>query len=376
MMAIQPTKSPITQTSLREDNEIQRVAVLFSRLSGYMAACLKTLKKKYNIELLVFRRPPADEAPFEASYFDWIDEVHDRNQRLPKEIEPAVRRFDPQAVLMSGWADPAYLRAARGLRKSGIPVIAGSDAQWTGSLRQQIARVTAPWYLHQAIDVLWVAGERQQNFARRLGYTGMYCWTGIYACDWEQFAANYSPDTNGSTRAFLFVGRYLERKGLDVLVEGYQAYRSMVSDPWPLICAGAGEYKSLLEGREGIMDRGFTQPSELPELMTHAAAFVLPSRWEPWGVVVQEAAATGLPLLCSDACGAADHLLQDGKNGYLFRSEDAQHLASAMATLTNTSIEERKEMGARSFELSKQYTPERWADTFIQGVRTLRKGSR
>jgi glycosyltransferase involved in cell wall biosynthesis len=376
MMAIQPTKSPVTQKSLRKDNEIQRVVVLFSRLSGYMAACLKTLKERYNVELLVFCRPPANEAPFETSYFDWIDEVHDRNQTRPEDIDPTVSRFGPQAVLMSGWLDPAYLRTARSLRRRGIPVVAGSDAQWTGSLRQHLACLTAPWYLHKAIDVLWVAGRRQENYARRLGYTGIHCWTGIYACDWEQFAANYSPDINGSTRAFLFVGRYLERKGLDVLVEGYQAYRSMVSDPWPLICAGAGEYKTLLEGREGIIDRGFTQPSELPELMADASAFVLPSRWEPWGVVVQEAAATGLPLLCSDACGAADHLLQDGLNGYLFRSGDAQHLASAMANLTQASAEERQKMGARSFELSKQYTPECWADTFVQGIRSLQKNNR
>jgi glycosyltransferase involved in cell wall biosynthesis len=124
----------------------------------------------------------------------------------------------------------------------------------------------------------------------------------------------------------------------------------------------------LLEEQTGIENRGFVQPDTLPSLMGEAGAFVLPSREEPWGVVVEEAAAAGLPLICSDACGSAVHLLKDRYNGFLVQSDRADHLARRLVTISMLSDEDRREMGARSHELSKQYTPARWADTLISGI--------
>jgi glycosyltransferase involved in cell wall biosynthesis len=229
----------------------------------------------------------------------------------------------------------------------------------------------APWYLHTALDVLWVAGERQRQLAYRLGFRGEQCWSGYYACDWQRFADVYDPATT-CPKAFLFIGRYVAVKGIDVLVEAYRRYRDLVDEPWPLICAGTGEARALLAGQEGILDKGFVQPDVLPALMREAGAFILPSRREPWGVVVQEAAASGLPLLCSDACGAAVHLLQDGYNGFLFETGNARHLARCMVDMTHASPEAWGTMRARSHQLSKQYTPQRWADTFIRGVASYR----
>lgn len=356
---------------------VTRVCVLFSRLSGYMAACLKALRERYGVELLVIRQPPASNAPFQAHHFDWIDYLHDRNTLSRGEIDALVRQFSPQVIFMSGWFDKAYLQVARDLKREGVMIVAGSDAQWTGSLRQQVGRVIAPWYLHSAIDVLWVSGERQRQLARRLGYTGSRCWSGVYACDWDRFAEVYAQrnDTLGKKTPpfFLYVGRYVSVKGLDVLVEAYRQYRALVPAPWSLICAGAGEQQHLLGQQPGIENRGFVQPDQLPALMQDASAFVLPSRREPWGVVVQEAAAAGLPLLCSDASGATVHLLQDGYNGYLFESGNATQLARSMAHLTEASTTERQQMGHRSHLLSKQYTPQRWAATLTHGVEAYRR---
>lgn len=342
-----------------------RIAVLHSRLSPHMAACFRTLCARYGVELLVVRIPPAENAPFDDRHFGWIDQLHDRDSLSVADMMRMLESFSPDAVFMSGWFDRGYLSVARAMRERNVLVVAGSDEQWTGSWRQQGARVIAPWYLHSAIDVLWVAGERQRQFARRLGFRGARCWEGVYACDWERFAARR---TGPLPRAFLFVGRYIRRKGLDLLVDAYAAHRERVDDPWPLLCAGSGEQEVLLDGQEGIDNRGFVQPDVLPGLMEAAGAFVLPSREEPWGVVVEEAAAAGLPLICSEACGAAVHLLQDSYNGYLVQSKSADHLAHRMVTMSMLADEKRARMGARSHELSKQYTPTRWAETLISGI--------
>lgn len=357
---------------LAETSEIDRIAVLHTNFSGYMAACQRRLKEVYDVELMVFYWPESGRAPFGEEIYRHIDYPYERDGKSEDEIRETVRGFDPDAVLMAGWTDSAYLRVARTMKKEGVPVVSNLDRQWQGRWKQYAARAVAPWYLWSAIDVMWVPGERQWEFAKRLGYAGKFCWQGMYACDWETFA-DAQNDHASRDRAFLFAGRYIPEKGMDTLVSAYRRYRGAVEDPWPIICAGAGEEEEMLQAEEGIVNKGFVQPSELPQLFSRVSAFVLPSRWEPWGVVVQEAAASRLPLICSDACGATTHLLQNGYNGFRFQSENVEELASSLSRMSQCTEGEREEMGQRSYELSKQFTPDRWAKTLMEGLTELRQ---
>ena len=168
-------------------------------------------------------------------------------------------------------------------------------------------------------------------------------------------------------KSFCFVGRYSPVKGLDILAAAYRIYSSQVESPWELVTAGKGECREQLVSA-GAEDRGFIQPEALPAFFADASAFILPSRFEPWGVVIQEAAASGLPLVCSNACGAGVHLLRDGFNGISVPAGDTDSLVNAMVRMTEMEESKRNEWGKASFELSKQYTPERWVETMISGV--------
>jgi len=352
------------------NGSLRRVAVLFSRLSGYTVACLTALKKEYNIELLVYCWPTAENAPFDHSWIASLDNLRVKTNQTVGEILFEINTFDPDAVFLgAGWMDRDYLRIARVLKKKGTPVISGSDHAWSGNLKQQLGRFIAPWYLHTAIDVLWIPGDRQRVMAEHLGYKGENCWSGHYACDWDSFSKMFSRRRIESKSSFfLYVGRYIEIKGLDLLIEAYQLYRTMTKLPWQLVCVGAGKLNQILIDQDGVTDLGFIQPNKLPELMLNATAFVLPSKEEPWGVVIQEAAATGLPLICSESCGAVTHLLQDGYNGFICESGSVKHLADCMFRLSQLSVRELSQMSLCSFELSKQFTPKRWARTFVNGV--------
>ena len=364
------TAIPRFYTKERHPAPVRRLAVLHSKLSGYMVSCLKALKTRHNIQLLVFRWPVSSEAPFDSfDTLDWIDALYTKRNQHAEDILQIVKDFRPDGLLIPGWMDRDYLKVARVMKKQGVTVVAGSDTQWQGTLRQWGGKLLAPHMLHNAIDVLWVAGERQRTLARHLGFTGENCWSGLYACDWKKFAYVFNTRDFQSAPAFLYVGRYTYSKGLDVLLAAYRTYRASVSDPWPLICAGAGEQQHILSGQKGVIDKGFVQPDRLPTLLGKASVFVLPSRKEPWGVALQEAAASGLPLICSTACGASIGLLQDAYNGYLFENGDADHLSRQLIQMHNLQIPERLQMGERSHELSKQFTPQRWADTLVKGLK-------
>lgn len=351
-----------------------KIAVLHTRLSGYFSACLRELSKSTSTELLIYAWPNQADAPFDLDMLSDLGIIRNRTQHLDSEISRAVFDFCPDVILVSGWADKGYLKICQEARKQGVPVIAGCDTQWKGSLRQHVASWIAPWHVRKAIDVLWVTGERQAILARALGYDGDCLWAGYYACDWEMFASGWRPDDGEQRseikdrRSFLFVGRYVPEKGIDTLVEAYGRYRREVQNPWPLVCAGAGLLRDSLAAA-GAEDVGFVQPADLPSLMAGAGAFVLPSRFEPWGVVVQEAAASGLPLICSDACGAGVHLLRDRWNGRSFAAGDPSHLVECLLWMHQQSDQQLHELGLNSFELSKQYTPRRWVETLLEGIK-------
>jgi glycosyltransferase involved in cell wall biosynthesis len=357
-----------------------KLAILHTRLSGYLTACLRTLRESTGAELLVHAYPNQPNAPFDPTAFDGLGKIEDRYENNNHEIAQSVIDFQPDAILVSGWADRGYLKICCDAHGRGIPVVAGCDTQWTGNLRQRAASWIAPWLLHKAIDVLWVTGERQAILARALGYSGDRLWDGYYACDWQRFSrfdisnldesiADKQP-ADCEQRSFLYVGRYVSEKGLDTLCEAYRLYITHVANPWTLTCAGAGPLRDRLVAA-GAKDQSFVQPNDLPELMAKASCLILPSRFEPWGVVVHEAAASGLPLICSDACGAAVHLLRPHLNGYTFPTGDAEALADRMVQMTRLSDSDRNEFGQASAQLSRQYTPERWINTLLAGLTRL-----
>ena len=348
-----------------------KIAILNTRLSGYMKSCLETFKRQSNAELLLYVWPHQADAPFEGSEFASLGALHNRNDFSDRTIYQSVVNFQPDAVLVSGWKDKGYVKICKQLKAKGHKIISGCDTQWKGSLRQQAARLIAPFHLHNFIDVMWVTGERQRYYAKLLGYEGDRCWDGYYACDWDAFSLEPTQKSKDAERSpfFLYVGRYAPEKGLDTLTAAYRSYRQQVQNPWPLVCAGAGPLKETLIAA-GAEDRGFVQPSHLPALMQQAAAFVLPSKFEPWGVVVQEAAASGLPLILSDACGAGVHLLREGFNGFGFSAGCAESLASKLCSMHALSNQQRSDCGAASYNLSKQYTPKRWSTILSAGIQS------
>ena len=89
--------------------------------------------------------------------------------------------------------------------------------------------------------------------------------------------------------------------------------------------------------------------------------FVLPSRFEPWGVVVHEMAAAGFPMVVSDAVGAATQFLADGKNGFLFRNNDYQDLKSKLRKIIQMDTDELKAMAEKSRSEGLKHSPAAWA---------------
>ena len=323
--------------------------------------------------MLVIHEAAADSAPFDDAVLTagfrsvaWSGEPEEN------EVAALVADFEPHALLVNSWHIGAYRRTARKLRGRTLRIVTVHN-QWTATPKQRAARAAAPLLLKPTYDAAFVCDERQAVFAERLGFTAERMLWGVNTCDQPLFAdVAMRRGRHAAPQAFLFVGRLVEDKAIDVMAAAYRRYRAEVVDPWPLLIAGVGPQSHFLEGIDGVKMLGFVQPSDLPSVFDEAGCLVLPSRVEPWAVVVHEAVSAGLPVVCSRACGASTRLVLDGYNGVVVSPDSIGGLAHALARISGSSDDDRVAMGVASHELSRQFTPERWARLLISRVPELR----
>lgn len=128
-------------------------------------------------------------------------------------------------------------------------------------------------------------------------------------------------------RFVVFAGRLVEAKGIPDLVA---ALRRLGNDAPTVVVAGQGPLERELAAVPKLRLLGFQPQTRLIELFALASAAVLPSRTEPWGVVVNEALACGCPVIVSDAVGAAEDLVRDGIDGRIVAAGDVDGLAAAL----------------------------------------------
>jgi len=348
-----------------------RVAYLQKAPSGHANACLAALAATEQAELFVTMPSTLEDSPHEIEAIDWIDRTYLlASLRRDDRLIGALMEFRPDVTLIVGWEQPAYRRCARALRGLSVRVV-GMDNQWLRTPKQLLGIASSRIYLRPYFDAAFLPGPRQRDFALRLGFTEDQIFEGFYAADVETFGRVPPLDSHGADarRAFLFAGRLVESKGIRTLVDAYDAYRGAVADPWPLVVVGRGPLDGLLRGQPGIELRGFVGPAELVGELARAAFLVLPSTFEPWGVVVHEAAAAGLGCICTTRVGAADAFVRDGENGRIVAGGSLSALADALLWSHELSKSKLTEVSALSRTLATRFTPERWAETVLAMTR-------
>ena len=112
---------------------------------------------------------------------------------------------------------------------------------------------------------------------------------------------------------------------------------------------------------------GFQQYENLPIYYGLADAFIIPSETEQWGLVVNEAMASGLPVLVSNRCGCVPDLVEEGRNGFTFDPFDETDLADLMLRMSDDGCD-RQAMGTASREIIAAWSPERFGRNLIRAA--------
>jgi glycosyltransferase involved in cell wall biosynthesis len=166
-------------------------------------------------------------------------------------------------------------------------------------------------------------------------------------------------------RYLLFVGRLVEAKGLSDVIA---AHALLGPDAPELLVAGEGPMRAAVESAARVRLLGFQDTARLIELYALAECLVVPSRDEPWGVVVNESLACGTPVIATAGVGAAEDLIRDGIEGRIVPIRAVQMLAAAMATRLPRVDPARSPIGSWTYEFG--------VDQFHEAVRlTLRSSA-
>jgi glycosyltransferase involved in cell wall biosynthesis len=349
-----------------------KVVFCWADISGYMTACWRALQAIPEIEVFIIAFQARTQTAFADELMQGIPhrllDLQERNK--PELIEQLVSQENPDVVVLCGWFHSPYRQLAFSPRLQNVSFIMGMDTPWWGNWKQYLAPLMLRSYLRRMAHVV-VTGERSWQYARRLGIPLKNISLGLYGIDYQVWSPLWEERQRSSwPRSFLFVGRYSHDKAIDILADAYQQYRLEVQDPWNLICCGKGELDSKLESQPGIDNLGFVQPNEMKDVWLNAGDFLIPSRFDPWPLALVEAAAAGLPVVCTQVCGSSVEVIRSGYNGLIIPADDTHALTKALLRIHN-SDHDLPVWGKRAQVLAQAYSAEIWAERWLNIIKSV-----
>ncbi len=340
---------------------IVRIAILATGWAGFNDAACRLLVQRGVELLVVYEGDSPDTAYSTHTVHEYAQEHCWHGAPGPDEITEVLTRFRPDAVLMHSWHFKPYREAMKALPAGTLRVL-WMDNVWRNTPKQWLGRMSSSAFVRPLFDCVMVPSDRTEFFARRLGFAESEVIRGSLSADTTLFR---SPPRSGtelaSRRRFIACLRLVHHKGADVLADAYRRYRDLSDDPWELHVAGLGEMAHHFDGIEGVEMLGFRQPAELAELMRHASALVVPSRIDPFGVIVHEGAISGMPIVSTYKVGAASAFVQDGQNGWVVASDDVDALATAMLRMSQQDEARLEHMSDVSRALGSRTSSAGWA---------------
>lgn len=372
-----------------------RVAMLQEIISPYRIPVFNRIAQTHALEFKVFF---LSETQTQRQWPVYWNEIH-----FPYEIIPGVmfegknlrnvnfnfgilsrlfrEKFD--VIVTGGWHQPGYylcLLYAKLFRKKFLlwSESTALDSRKTSFLPEALRKN----FVRQASGAI-AAGKASRDYLVSLGVNSDRVWTAPNAVDNNYYAERSAPfrankqqikrERGFPEKLVLYAGRMVPEKGIYTLLRAYARISVEMKDVGLILC-GEGEDRPSLEAAcksEGLVNVffvGFVDRENMPFYYGIADLLVLPSFTEPWGLVINEAMACGLPVLATTRAGAARDLVRSGENGYTFEPGDASQLFGLMKLILRDG-ETLRRYGKASSLMIQNFTPDICAAGFLRAVR-------
>lgn len=298
---------------------------------------------------------------------------------LIKKLVKYLTKTQPRVLVVAGYGHPVMRATIKWGYQNKVPIILFSDSQYCDRSRNPILETLKGRWIRQHCDAAFVAGTSAAQYLDRLKFPKHKIWRGYDVIDNNYFSdhskqvrKNQSKEREKLAlpkRFLLYVGRFSPEKNLSCLLEAFSDYqkKAPILRSLSLVLVGSGPQEQVLKDQvqrlrlENVFWPGFKQVDELPAYYTLASALILPSTSEPWGLVINEAMACGLPILASSQCGAVWDLVFPGINGLIFNPWNSQSISQAIFSFSEYSLDRQSAMGLASERIIQNFTPETWS---------------
>ncbi len=364
------------------------IAVVFHHIGPYHHARLNAAADRLSVTGFEWSAKAGDawgaaDSPAQyrkVSLFSEATDQYPAKAQLQRAFWSALEQAGPDVVAVNGWNNFGSLVAADCCVRRGIPMVVMSE-----SARQDEPRTWWKEMIKRRIVALYsaalVGGQRHIEYLVELGMPRDRIFTGYDVVDNDYFARRTLEIRNSKFEIrkqyglpenyFLASARFIEKKNLPTLIRAYAAYRQKSeasgNPPWDVVLLGDGPLREALKSQLSTLNLhrhvrlpGFKQYDELPVYYALAKAFVHASTTEQWGLVVNEAIASGLPVIVSNRCGCVPELVQG--NGFTFEPTDEHELVSRLLQMASLSDDERRRLGDASYRIAAKFAPERFGE--------------
>jgi glycosyltransferase involved in cell wall biosynthesis len=325
----------------------------------------------------------------------WL--VEEESWRFPHRYLPAIpgRRTStiplaplrtPPNVLVSLYARPSFMLGSTAARLRGVRIAYWVEVTFDAWVRRRWWKERLKSELLPRADGILTAGRDGAEFAMRYGVSPERIFTVPHVIDFDRYA-------KGSARArrsrdklraqlgldgvtFAYVGRLWTGKGLDQLLDAFGTVQREDAHDVSLLLVGDGTDEARLrrrcadEGFENVVFAGFHDGDALPTLYAAADVFVFPTLGDPFGMVVLEAMACGLPVISTSAAGEIADRIDEGVNGFVVPPGDTEALRARMELLAGDESLRRRLGDAATSRVAGQ-SPHLWAEAFEEAVDKL-----
>ena len=275
-------------------------------------------------------------------------------------------------IIIGGYSTPTQMLAIEYLRIKKIPFIFEADGGFIKEDKKMI--YTIKRHFISSADMWLSTGKMTTDYFVHYGAEQQRCYiypfTSLVQKDIDNTLISHDEKIRlreklnmTESRIIITVGQFIYRKGFDVLLK---AMNAIPEDVGVYFIGGVPTEEYLEIQRQNGLDNahfiGFKTKDELNEYYRAADLFVLPTREDIWGLVINEAMAKGLPVITTDKCGAGLELVRD--NGRIISADYVTELAEAINELLRDENVLRR-MSERSLEIIQGYTIEKMTKEHI-----------